>query len=107
MDDIEALSGQNADPVGCAARWKTAGAERGLAWLQGWVSDLIKVALDPSPLRLFNPDAGRACKPQNRLHLNRLFGFERVSGRNYSGVRLTNNSYWKILTIQWTRLPRT
>ena len=110
MDDIEALSGQGADPVGCAARWKTAGAERGLAWLQGWVSDLIKVALDPSPLRLFNPDArARLQALQNRLHLNRLFGFfERVSeSRNLLGGPLDEQLVLEDVLIQWTRLPRT
>ena len=110
MDDIEALSGQGADPVGCAARWKTAGAGRELTWLQGWVCDLIKVALDPSPLRLFNPDArARLQALQNRLHLNRLFGFfEHVSeSRNLLGGPLDEQLLLEDLLIQWTRLPKT
>jgi len=109
MDDIEALVGRGADPVGCAARWKTAGAERGLGWLQGWVSDLIKIALDPSPPQLFNPDARTRLQAlQNRLHLKRLFGFfECVSeSRNLLGGPLDELLLLEDVLIQWTRLPR-
>lgn len=110
LDDIEALSGQGADPVGCAARWKTAGAERGIAWLQGWVSDLIKVALDSAPPRLFNPDAkARLQALQKRLHLNRLFGFYEVvsESRNLLGGPLDEQLMLEDLLIQWTRLSKT
>ncbi len=110
MDDIESLSGQGADPIGCAARWKTSGAERGLVWLHGWVSDLIKIALDSTPPRLFNPDARtRLHALQKRLHLNRLFGFfELVSeSRNLLGGPLDEQLMLEDLLIQWTRIPKT
>lgn len=110
MNDVEALLGQGADPVGCAARWKAAGTERGLAWLHGWVSDLIKIAADSTPPRLFNPDAqARLQALQKRLHLNRLFGyFECVSeSRNLLGGPLDEQLMLEDLLIQWTRLAKT
>lgn len=110
MNDVEALLGQGADPVGCAARWKAAGTERGLAWLHGWVSDLIKIAVDSTPPRLFNPDAqARLQALQKRLHLNRLFGyFECVSeSRNLLGGPLDEQLMLEDLLIQWTRLAKT
>jgi len=79
-------------------------------WLQGWVSDLIKIALDSAPPRLFNPDArARLQALQKRLHLNRLFGFfELVSeSRSLLGGPLDEQLLLEDLLIQWTRLPKT
>lgn len=110
MEDVEDLLGRSADPVGCAVRWKSAGAERGLNWLQGWVSDLIKLGFDPGSVGLFNPDArARLQALQNRLHLNRLFAFlELVSAsRNALGGPLDEQLLLEDVLIQWSRLPRT
>ncbi|OGI42468.1 MAG: DNA polymerase III subunit delta' [Candidatus Muproteobacteria bacterium RBG_16_64_11] len=110
MDDIEGLLGKGADPVGCAARWKSAGAERGLAWLQGWVGDLIKLGFDPGALGLFNPDArARLQALRNRLHLNRLFEFLELvaASRNLLGGPLDEQLLLEDVLIQWSRLPRT
>jgi len=110
LDDIEALLGQGADPVGCAARWKSAGTARGLAWLQGWLSDLIKTAMDSAPAQLFNPDArARLQGLQKRLHLNRLIGFFDVvsESRNLLGGPLDEQLMLEDLLIQWTRLTKT
>ncbi len=109
MDDIEGLLGKGADPVGCAARWKGAGAERGLSWLQGWIGDLIKLDFDPGAVGLFNPDArARLQALQNRLHLNRLFDFLELvaTSRNLLGGPLDEQLLLEDVLIQWSRLPR-
>jgi DNA polymerase-3 subunit delta' len=40
--DVQELLEQRADPITCAARWKTVGTQRCLAWWHRWVGDEIK-----------------------------------------------------------------
>jgi DNA polymerase-3 subunit delta' len=52
MADLEGLLKGRADPVACAARWKSTGAETSLTWLYGVLADLIKL----SAVRNMQPD---------------------------------------------------
>lgn len=75
LNDLGDLRAGRADPLACAARWKQAGAEPCLAWLAGFVADLIRcrVAVD-SAGRAANPEASAfLSNEKNTLYLNKLF----------------------------------
>jgi len=72
--DIEALLGGNTDAVTCAGRWKQAGSERCLLWLQGWLVDLVRIRFSPGTPALHNPGTEpRLQALEKRLNLNQLF----------------------------------
>jgi DNA polymerase-3 subunit delta' len=48
MTDLEGLCKGRIDPVACAARWKTCGAETSLTWLYGVLADLVKLSMSPN-----------------------------------------------------------
>ena len=79
LRDLEAVSARRESPVACAARWQAMGAERCLAWLYGFVAELLQTGLSgagavagaPAYLHPFI----------NRLNFKELFGFlDVVSG---------------------------
>ncbi len=109
LGDIEALGGQTADPVSCAARWKSHGARRCLEWLEGGVMDLIKINMAPPGEGLVNRDAReRLHVLQKRLNLKQLIRFlETVSeGRNLLGGPLDELLLLEDILIRWTRLAQ-
>jgi DNA polymerase-3 subunit delta' len=74
--DLETLLAGQGDPVACATRWKQLGTERCLAWLQGWLADLIRLGMYAGTTGLYNPDVtARLHTLEKRLHLKQLYGF--------------------------------
>ncbi len=109
LGDIEALGARAADPVSCAARWKSHGARRCLEWLEGGVMDLIKINMAPPGEGLVNYDAReRLHVLQKRLNLKQLIRFlETVSeGRNLLGGPLDELLLLEDVLIRWTRLAQ-
>lgn len=109
MHDIASLSGPQADPLACAARWKTLGAARSLAWLETWVADTIRQGMAPDTPSRLNPDAKeRLQAPQKQLDLMQLFDFlEKVAeSRNLLGGPLDELLLLEDILIRWTRLRR-
>jgi DNA polymerase-3 subunit delta' len=109
LQDMAGLAGPGADPVTCAARWKKAGAELALGWLQGLVADLVRLGSGASGGRLFNPDA----RPQlqgyaNRLHLKQLCQFLEVVSRNKALLRESLDELLLVedSLIHWVKLMR-
>ncbi len=109
MADLASLAGSTGDPVACASNWKKRGTEACLAWLQGYTSDLIRLAADPQAPRLFNADLRDQLQAQvQRLNLKKLFGFFEVVSKNKS---LARESLDELLLledslIRWTGLAR-
>lgn len=109
MADLVSLAGPAGDPVACASSWKKRGTEACLTWLQGYTSDLIRVAADPEAPRLFNAELRDQLQAQaQRLNLKRLFGFFEVVSKNKS---LARESLDELLLledslIRWTGLAR-
>jgi DNA polymerase III subunit delta' len=109
MDDIEALGGKKTDPLTCAGRWKTLGAGRCLAWLEGWVGDLIRLGMAPGAGVLANPDARERLQAlQKQLNLKQLFSFLELvtESKNLLGGPLDELLLLEDLLIRWTRLTR-
>ncbi len=109
LGDIETLGTGNADPVSCAARWKSRGARRCLEWLHGGVIDLIKISMAPGGTMLVNSDSGeRLHVLKKRLDLKQLFRFlEAVS----DSTNLLDGPADELLLledvlIRWSRLAR-
>jgi DNA polymerase-3 subunit delta' len=104
---MEHLAGGQDDPLGCATRWKALGTERCLLWLQGWLSDLMLIAIQANTERLHNPDLRpRLQALEKRLNLKQLFSFaDRVAqGRSLLGGPLDEQLLLEDLLISWTEL---
>jgi DNA polymerase-3 subunit delta' len=107
LGDMEHLAGGQDDPLGCATRWKALGTERCLLWLQGWLSDLMLIAIQANTERLHNPDLRpRLQALEKRLNLKQLFSFaDRVAqGRSLLGGPLDEQLLLEDLLISWTEL---
>lgn len=109
LDDVENLSVQRADPLACAARWKGHGARRCLDWLQGSVTDLIRISVAPPGEGAVNGDQReRLHVLQKRLDSKQLFRFlETISeSRNLAGGPLDEQLLLEDILIRWTRLAQ-
>ena len=107
LEDMEKLVSGQADPLACAARWKSLGAERCLLWLQGWLSDLIRTAMRAGPDLLHNPDVpARLQALEKRLDLKQLFRFAEgvAQGRALLGGPLDEQLLLEDTLIRWTEL---
>lgn len=107
LEDMEKLAGGQTDPLTCAARWKTLGAERCLLWLQGYLSDLVGTGMRATPGHLYNPDSeSRLQALEKRLDLKQLFQFADVVGHNRAllGGPLDEQLMLEDTLIRWTRL---
>lgn len=107
LEDMEKLAGGQIDPLTCAARWKTLGAERCLLWMQGYLSDLVGAGLGGGIGHLYNPDSEpRLQALEKRLDLKQLFQFADVVGRNRAllGGPLDEQLMLEDTLIRWTQL---
>jgi DNA polymerase-3 subunit delta' len=105
--DLEKLATGQADALACAARWKSFGAERCLAWLQGWLADLALVILRAEPAPLRNPDLrARLQGLEKRLHLNQILRYADsvARSRNLLGGSLDEQLLLEDALIAWTEL---
>lgn len=98
-DIVDLLEGR-ADPVACAGRWKTVGAERCLSWLHRWVSEEIK--------KCMGVGLTGASRKENTLRLRRLYDlFDAISEMQ----RILPGPLDELLVledvlIRWSRLGR-
>lgn len=107
--DLASLAGPGGDPVACASSWKKRGTGACLAWLQGYASDLVRLAADPQAPRLFNADMrGQLQAQAQRLNLKKLFGFFEVVSKNKSLAResLDEQLLLEDSLIRWASLAR-
>jgi len=108
--DIVGLAGGRADPVACAGRWKEAGVDRALEWLQGWVMDTIRLRMAGANTRLGNPDVRRQLQDSGgTINLHALFNFlERLSeGRRLiEGGGVDENLLLEEMLIRWSASGR-
>lgn len=113
--DLAAVA-QGADPLTCAARWKKGGAAAGLAWLQRWLADLIRLNISPAnntsdlrSSRLFNPDQYSRLQDQAKgLNLKQLFHmFELVSqNRALTGTGVDELLMLEEALLFWAQINR-
>jgi len=109
LGDVEALGSQRADPLACAARWKSHGARRCLEWLEAGVMDLVKINMAPPGEGLVNWDSReRLHVLQKRLNLKQLLRFlETVSeSKNLLGGPLDELLLLEDVLIRWCRLAQ-
>jgi DNA polymerase III subunit delta' len=108
--DVEALHAKRDDPVTCAARWSQFGAERSLAWLYGFVCDLIKFQLVGTPPdTLINPDAMTTFKHIIKsFNIRNLFNILDVitEARNLLVGPLDERLLLEDTLVEWCRLSR-
>jgi len=108
--DLAGLAGGRGDPVACAGRWKEAGVDRALEWLQGWVMDTIRLRMAGAETRLGNPDARRQLQDSGgTINLHSLFNFlERLSeGRRLiEGGGVDENLLLEEMLIRWSAAVR-
>ena len=107
FDDMETLLSGQGDPLACATRWKSLGAERCYQWLQGLLSDLINTHMQTNSRHLHNPDSqSRLQALEKRLDLKQLFHFtEAVArGRALLGGPLDEQLMLEDTLIRWTKV---
>ena len=107
LEDMEKLAGGQTDPLTCAARWKSLGAERCLLWMQGYLSDLVGTGMHLGAGHLYNPDSeSRLQALEKRLDLKQLFQFVDAVGRNRALLDgpLDEQLMLEDTLIRWTKL---
>jgi len=89
IKDLDALWAGRADPLACANRWKGAGTELSLAWLAGFVADLIRCHMARvDPKQLANPEAQAFLNyTKNTLILNKLFIYFNVVNESINDLK--------------------
>jgi len=60
FQDFLALARGQGDPVASATRWLEAGEGAALDWLQGWLQDVLRLALAAEPPHLADPERREA-----------------------------------------------
>lgn len=77
LKDLDDLRTGRADPVSCATRWKGTGTKLSLAWLAGFVADLIRCRIAGGGVDgIANPEAEIFLNSnKNILNLNELFTY--------------------------------
>lgn len=106
LADVETGQG---DPLAAATRWRQIGADRCLAWLQGWLHDLIRLRLDPAAKPTHNPDrCDRLQAQEKRLDLNHLLQFAGfvAQNRHRLGGSLDEQLLMEDTLIRWGDLQK-
>ena len=112
LADLEELRGApnqaGGEPVRVAKRWLDAGTVRPLEWFCTWVSDMIRLRMNPEPPLLGNPDlAPRLRKLSKALELKDLFHFHdelREAARLAAGASLNQQLLLEARLIAWSCL---
>ena len=107
LDDMEKLVSGQGDPLACATRWKSLGAERCLLWLQGFLSDLITTRMQAVSGHLHNPDSQTRLQAlEKRLDLKQLFHFAEGVARSRAllGGPLDEQLMLEDTLIRWTKV---
>ncbi len=108
LRDIQALSQGQEDPLSCAARWKTVGAEICLAWMHTHISGLIKIGMTASSGVPEAVALDAATKNKYSISYNKLYNMLDViseSRRLLSGP-LDALLVLEDILIRWTRISR-
>jgi DNA polymerase-3 subunit delta' len=98
--EVQELREQGADPITCAARWKTVGTQRCLAWWHRWVSHEIKSRMEVA--------YGSSALDANAIQLKRLYELFDVIAE---ARRALTGPVDELLTLEdllvrWSRLQR-
>jgi DNA polymerase-3 subunit delta' len=98
--DVQDLLDQRADPSACAARWKSVGTQRCLAWLHRWVGDEIKAR--------WGLGVNSSRDDTNILKLNHLHQFSDVisEARRLLTGPLDETLLLEDVLVRWSRLGR-
>ena len=98
LEDVAALRTGTEDPLRCAARWKTVGAEYCLEWFQGYVSDLIRS-------EMVGPGTGKIAK-SIQCDIRDLFGYFDIlsEARSLLDGPLDQTLLLEDLLIGWRRI---
>ena len=104
ITDLDALLSGQGDPLVSAVRWRQLGAERSLSWLQGWLSDLVRIGACPDARASYNPDmAARLQAQKKRLDLRQLYNLnDKVAHtRQLLGGSLDEQLLLEDMLIRW------
>ena len=104
--DVEAIAAGKADPVACAARWKSRGAQRCLEWLETAVMGLVRARMAPGTLA--TSAAAQLQVAEKGLDLKKLFRFlDTVSGRRQILAGTVDELLLlEDVLIRWSRVAR-
>lgn len=105
-NELENLKNGQGDPLACAARWKTLGAERCLAWFAGWLADLATLKACGEPINIRNQDLlPRLQALEKRLHFGELVRFHALAlqSRAVLGGSLDETLILEDVLISWTQ----
>ena len=109
LDDMENMMSGQGDPLSCATRWKSLGAEPCLHWLLGFLSDLIRTRMQGVSTHLYNPDSQTRLQAlEKRLDLKQLFHFSEtvVRARVLLGGPLDEQLILEDTLIRWNKLAQ-
>jgi DNA polymerase-3 subunit delta' len=105
--DLAGLGRRRSDLAACSARWKEAGTENCLGWLEVAIGDMLRLRLAPETRNLRIPAARADLRRLGeRLNSNELVGFlDQVSrGRGLAGGPLDEQLLIEDILAAWLRL---
>ncbi len=109
LNGLHAVSAGTADPLAVAWAWQSLDPELVLDWLAGWVSDGLRLAIDPDAVHLTNPDQRRllatiasGLEPE-RAH---RFLLRVYAARAEAKSTVNKQLLFEALLIRWAQLGR-
>jgi DNA polymerase-3 subunit delta' len=109
LQDVATLLSGREDPIACAARWRSLGADICLGWFYSFVADLIKQRIAGETAELVNPEAKRfMAEYKSNIEISELYGFIDVIGQYYRqlGGPLDELLILEDILIRWVRIRR-
>jgi DNA polymerase-3 subunit delta' len=109
LDGLKAVGAGRMDPLAVAEAWQALEPELVLDWLAGWVSDRLRLAVDPVAVHLTNPDQRRLLTSiapdlepkQGHRYLQRVYA-ARAEARSTVNKQLL----FEALLLGWAQLCR-
>ena len=109
LQGLEAVSTGSTDPLAVAQAWQSLEPGLVLDWLAGWVSDRLRLGVDPGVKHLTNPDQRRALasiapglEPRQGHHYLRQIYAARAQATSTVNKQLLFES----LLLRWAQLSR-
>jgi DNA polymerase-3 subunit delta' len=109
LDAFRQLSMGRADPLSIAGAWQSLEPGLVLAWIAGWVSDLLRLSADPGAGHLSNPDqrepllglSRRLDQAECHRYLQRVY-----AARAEATSTVNKQLLFESLLLRWARLTR-
>ena len=106
FEQFEEIS-DGAEPISLASNWVDENNQDALTWLYGWLSDMVRIKMDPSASALTSPSLkGRLQALAEKVDLKALFQLlERVQeARRLFHTQISHHLMMEELLIAWSRI---